>query len=236
MKTTAMEGLEQPVDLSGLQARAQKAGLEAGWTGSEEWTQVYGDLLRGELRMIEQRLRGPLQQGPGELQGERQRLEARRHELTAMQASHHARVQKRAAEQGFAAWSWDTRRAVMIAGFLGLCGLGASAFGFTVGWKGWLALALAGVLLGVRPWGVAAGARAFVIGLAADVSYLVRARRLARLNKRIDEVDAGLTRESERERQSAEWVDQHLEWLTSQYLVAKSRGDKARLIAAQSQS
>jgi hypothetical protein len=222
------------VDLGALLARVQQNGHEAGWTGSDEWSPLVGDLLRSELRLLLSRQAKETPLCVDVLAGRQEKLCARKADVDAQLALVLGRL-RGVAEPAGAAVSLvlNIPRAIAIGALIGITGLVAGGAGVTMGARGWVVLVLAGVLLQLRPWGVAAGVRSALAAALAGGGYLRGAWRSAALARRIDQVERALERETLRREQSERWVAERLEWLFSEYLFAKGRGDKARLMAAQ---
>jgi hypothetical protein len=126
------------------------------------------------------------------------------------------------------AWGWP--RLVSLAAFLGITGLVVEFFGFHPGGRGWAILALAGILLQLWPVAAGAGLRSVGAMTIAALRYCCNTWRSIISARRLDRAERAIEHERLRRDAAERWVSERLDWLLSQYLLARERGEQARLI------
>lgn len=230
MKMALFRGRQgSAVDLTGMVSEAGRQGLATGWTAAENWPGPFREAVRAELRILERRANGKLGPEPATLFTAAEALTARKANASASLAGY--LQESTLINTGAERLHVDPLRAATIAVVLALVATAMSAVFVKLPWQAYSCLALAGVLFVLRPFGVAC--RRSIVRLGRDIFALCALCRMALIDLRLRGIRAETAREQARREQAERWVNDHLEWILATYDLQRSRGEKARQLAAQ---
>jgi hypothetical protein len=219
-------------DLSERVAQARKLGLEAGWTGSDDWPSHLTETLCAALRLKEKQYHGDFGPEPSALSKRMDTLRERKEQLDAFRASYRGNWLEGGRSSRETQWQWDLRRMVTIVALVALAGVILSMVTANISWQAFVALTLAGALIAFRPWGVASSIRMCLFRAEGDLGYLLQGLRSRRLARQIEALRKEIHREEKRRDQAEHWVAERLGLIFGEYELQRVRAGRARLIAA----
>lgn len=210
---------------------ARHAGLEAGWADSEGAMQSFRDWISAELQLLEKQHNGEFGPEPDQLSKQLDQTLERKQRVDSFREAYRVAALPVETPEARSLTSGAHRTLIIVTLVAGVW-TAAYLLASKPGWPTYVLIALCGVLLALRPWGIGKALRSSLLKLADDFLYLLNTWRSLRLQQSLNRIRKKLQEEEGRRQRAQRWISERLEWICAQYELQRRRGEKARLLVA----